>query len=234
MKHSQFINKIKLTEKDFDEIAQKIKSVEEKTSGEIAVAITNESSTYAFWELLAALGTAIILLCSSLPLAPQISVWLSKIFWTENSVHLLGFYFIMCMLCVLFLYFLYNIPFFDRLIIPPQAKNSCVTNRALRYFTESGVYCTKENSGILIFVSYFERQVRIIADKGISAKISQDLWNLIADEMTESLAKNKVKEAYINAIERCGELLQEHFPCDKENENELGDTLVVLEADKWV
>ena len=52
--------------------------------------------------------------------------------------------------------------------------------------------------------------------------------------MTESLAKNKVKEAYINAIERCGELLQEHFPCDKENENELGDTLVVLEADKWV
>ena len=96
------------------------------------------------------------------------------------------------------------------------------------------MYCTKENSGILIFVSYFERQVRIIADKGISAKISQDLWNLIADEMTESLAKNKVKEAYINAIERCGELLQEHFPCDKENENELGDTLVVLEADKWV
>ena len=78
-----------------------------------------------------------------------------------------------------------------------------------------------------------EKQVRIIADRGISQKISQDLWNLIADELAENLKKGDAETAFTNAIKKCGQLLAENFPNHEENPNELADGLVVLEDTEW-
>ena len=78
-----------------------------------------------------------------------------------------------------------------------------------------------------------ERQVRIVADSGISKKISQDLWDLIADELAENMKKGKVTEAFETAIAKCGELLAENFPNHKENPNEFPDGLVILEDAEW-
>lgn len=62
------------------------------------------------------------------------------------------------------------------------------------------------------------------------------MWNLIADELADSLSKGNAKDAFINAINRCGDLLAEYYPApnDKENVDELPDGLVVLENDRWV
>ena len=83
-------------------------------------------------------------------------------------------------------------------------------------------------------MSYFEREIHILPDSGINSKVSQDLWNIIADEMTDSLAKGNAKEALIGAINRCGELLSQNFPLDSHGENELPDGLVILENEPWV
>ena len=106
-------------------------------------------------------------------------------------------------------------------------------HRAFRYFTESGVYDTAEHSGILIFVSFMEHQVRILADSGIAKRISQDLWNLIADELAEDIKNGKTAQAFLNAISKCGDLLAEQFPAKEENPNELSDGLVILGDLEW-
>ena len=234
MNKKTLIKKLKLSEADFAEIRNAVAEAEKSTDGEIALAVTAESSSYAFWELLTSLGAALLLVCCIFPFSPQIYSFLKNFIWNIQPWHLLTAYFVIAAFFVLVLYFLFQIPAVDSAIIPEAAKNKSVTNRSLRYFTESNVYSTKNHSGILIFVSYFEKQVRIVADKGISEKISQDLWNLIADEMTENFSKKQIKSAFLGAIKKCGDLLRENFPAQKENPNELNDGLVILEDERWV
>lgn len=46
------IKKLKLNREGFDKIQEAVKKAESKTSGEIAVCLTPESSDYSIWEFL--------------------------------------------------------------------------------------------------------------------------------------------------------------------------------------
>ena len=234
MKTSALYKKLNLTEKSFEGIKKSVAEAEAKTTGEIAVAITSESAHYAFWELLAACGFAAIVEIILILFSSQIQAIYHEIYWDYGPNWVMPmFYVVSAFASILVAYYLANIPALDRLVIPASVRRSCVTHRAFRYFTESGVYETAEHSGILIFVSFLERQVRIVADSGISKKISQDMWNLIADELAENLKKGHGEAAFTTAIAKCGDLLAHNFPAHEENSNELADGLVVLEDSEW-
>lgn len=234
MKTKSLLKKLNLGESDFTEIKNAVAQAEAKTTGEIALAVTPESSHYSFWELFASNCFAAIVLLVLLPFSSQISSFLNSLYWQNAPKWVIPFFYILVTFSSIALFFyICNIPFIDRIIIPRSIRTNCVNNRVLRYFTESGVYDTAEHSGILIFVSYMERQVRIVADRGISEKISQDMWNLIADELCENLKKGETLSAFTSAIEKCGDLLAQNFPPHNENPNELPDGLVILEDAEW-
>ena len=48
------IRQLNLTKEGFEKIQQSVKKAESKTSGEIAICVTAESSDYSMWEFLAA------------------------------------------------------------------------------------------------------------------------------------------------------------------------------------
>lgn len=229
MTKKYLLKKIKLSESDMEEIKNAVKKAEEKTNGEIALALTAESDHYSFWELLASTYFAAFVFVILLPFASKISGLYDKYLWGSPDWILPAFYGIATLAIIILGFYFANIPAIDRIIIPKSEKIKAVTNRAFRHFAQSGVYDTKEHSGILIFVSYLEKQVRIIADSGISKKIPQDLWNIIADDLASGIKNGKTKEGFIAAVEKCGELLAENFPASGENENELADGLVILE-----
>lgn len=234
MKTKTLLKKLNLSDSDMEQIKNSVAAAEAKTTGEIAIAVAPESAHYSYWELLAADIFAALCLIVLLPFSSKIEFFFSRLYWqNEPSWVVPAFFVICCLLLIIAGFYFVNIPAVDRLIIPGKVKTSCVTHRAFRYFTESGVYDTAEHSGILIFVSYMERQVRIIADSGISKKISQDLWNLLADELSENLKNGKTTEAFTTAIEKCGALLEEYFPPHEENPNELSDGLVIVEDEEW-
>ena len=229
MKSKQLCKKLNLNDEAMQKIKDCVADVESKTTGEIAVAVAAESAHYSFWELLWADLIGAIVLIAMLPFSDKILGLYRLLYWqNEPSWILPVFYVISCFSTVVISFYLANIPAIDRIIIPLSVRKSCVTHRAFRYFTESGVYDTKEHSGILIFVSYLERQVRIIADSGIAEKIPQDLWNIIADDLAGGLKDGNTKDGFIAAVEKCGDLLAEHFPGGKDNPNELADGLVIL------
>lgn len=231
MTHKALIRKLSLTEQDFEDIKKAVAEAESKTTGEIVAAVAPESAHYSFWELLCADVVSALVLFLMLPFSDKIKNLYSMLYWKNEPSWILPVFFIITCFCTIIIaFYLTNIPFIDRVIIPSAVKRNAVTNRAFRLFTESSVYCTKEHTGILIYVSYMEHQVRIIADKGISDKISQDMWNLIADELAENIKKGNAKLAFISAIEKCGELLAENFPNHEENPNELSDGLLIVEA----
>ncbi len=234
MKTKSLLKKLKLKSEDFETIKIAVSEAESKTTGEIALAVAPESAHYSFWELLAADFFAAIVLIVLLPFADKILEMYKGFYWqNEPSWILPVFYIISCFASVVIFFYLANIPVVDRIVVPKVIRNSCVDHRAFRYFTESGVYDTVEHTGILIFVSYMERQVRIIADRGISEKISQDMWNLIADELSENLKNGQTTVAFTTAISKCGDLLAQYFPPHEENPNEIADGLVILEDAEW-
>ena len=82
----------------------------------------------------------------------------------------------------------------------------------------------------MIYVSFLEKQARVLADEGIAKKIGPDLWSLIVNGLAEEIGKKNVEGAFCEAVEKCGDLLAQYFPADKDdNPDELDDGVVILE-----
>lgn len=231
MTTKKLIAKLHLDDAAFNKIQYAVQEEEKRTTGEIACAITPESATYSFYELVAAMCGGAVLFALLLCLAGPINRWLDTLFW-EVPVWL---YPLMCgtafIVAVPLVFALVNIPALDRLVIPEAARSAASWKRAMRCFAESGVYKTREQSGVLIFVSYLERNVHILADSGIASKIAQERWDEIAATLADELSGGNAADAFCNAIHACGELLAKQFPPHPEdNPDELADGLMILEG----
>ncbi len=224
------LRRLKLTESDLTSIQASVREAEVSTSGEIALAAIPESSDYSFRELLASVILGAITFTVMLPFHDAIVAFLDRIFWHLPAWYITAFYGI-AFFAVTGVSFLFaNLPAIDRLIVPRAERSRAVYERALRHFTESGVYATKERTGILVFVSLMEKEVRIVADTGISARIAQSEWDSIAHDLALGIKAGKSGDAIVTAVNRCGSILTDNFPAHRENPNELEDGLVLLEA----
>src|SRR5690606_31127589 len=93
-------------------------------------------------------------------------------------------------------------------------------------FLEEEVFNTRHRTGIMIFVSFFENEVIVMADRGISKDVEQKEWDNIVDELVSHMRKGKVTEGIASAIRRCGEiLLEKGFHKSPDDINELRDDL---------
>lgn len=98
--------------------------------------------------------------------------------------------------------------------------------RAESAFLEEEVFNTRHRTGILIFVSFFEHEVIVMADRGISKVVEQKEWDKIVDHINDYVSKNNATEGILWAIQRCGEvLLEKGFAKSKDDVNELRDDL---------
>ncbi len=223
------LKKLNLNKEGFEKIRVAVQNAESKTSGEIAVCLSSESSDYSFWEFFASIICSFVVFLALLPLSANLRLFYEKTNWLSPEWYLPLSFGLIFLLSILIFFFLFNIPALDRLIIPNAYKNKMVTKQSFFAFSKTGVYCTEHHNGILIYVSYLEKQVRVIADEGISKKISNDLWKIIADSLASDLKKGEGVNAFCEAIEKCGELLKEHFPRQEDSKNELSDGLLILE-----
>ncbi len=101
--------------------------------------------------------------------------------------------------------------------------------RAIITFRHLNVWDTAENNGVLIYLCLADRDVEIVADRGIHNSVGTAAWEDICRDM-ESLLKQKVSaDAVIPAIDRIGALLAVHFPrTTSPQANELPDPPVIL------
>jgi putative membrane protein len=105
-----------------------------------------------------------------------------------------------------------------------------VRQRAAAAFVEREVFKTKARTGILIFLSLFERRVVVLADSGINAKVGQHEWDGIVAEIARGIRAGHPGQALADAIARCGELLARHGMAPAADDtDELPDTLQLRE-----
>lgn len=100
--------------------------------------------------------------------------------------------------------------------------------RAADLFAQLGVWDTAENNGVLIYVQLVDRQVEILADRGIAARVPQAEWDAICRDMEAAFRAADYRQGALAAIRRTGALLTAHFPANGENPNELPDKPLLL------
>lgn len=220
---------IKLRENDLLEIKNTVKAAEGKTSGEIATAFIKESDDYAIYELLFAIFCGFLYLMIILFFENNIENIIKTMSWDYSTWHLLLFYSLSPFLVIGLFYFLANFPAIDRLIVPKAIMQRKVNQRAVRHFMESGVYNTKNHTGILIFISQLEHRVELLADKGISQNIPQEKWDTIVQHIITGIKTNRLVPHLKEAIQQCGQLLATYHPIQEDDENELNDDIAILE-----
>lgn len=226
----KFIRKLGISVADEYAIKEKVAEVEKRTSGEIALAIAKESDAYSAVELLYAISAVFLSGLIFIFFAEPINNFLSSFTWLPSLARLLSAFLVFQTLVMLLVILFLNISPFERILIPKKLKLKNVKKRAYIHFLDSGLYKTKEQSGVLIFVSVLERTVFVFADSGISAKVEQSEWNHICKGLAKSLKDKKAGKGFLKAIEECGEILIKTFPTKASKANELVDGLVVLQA----
>ncbi len=100
--------------------------------------------------------------------------------------------------------------------------------RGADLFARLGVWDTEGNSGVLIYVQLVDRQVEILADRGIAAKVAQAEWDSICRAMEAAFKAGDYRGGALTAIRQAGRLLTEHFPAGERNPNELPDRPLIL------
>ncbi len=100
--------------------------------------------------------------------------------------------------------------------------------RAVEVFAMLGVWDTEENTGVLVYVLLADHQVEIVADRGISARVSQAQWQEVCGAMQEAFRAGRFEAGAVAGVAAIAELLEQHFPADGSNRNELPDQPVML------
>ena len=101
--------------------------------------------------------------------------------------------------------------------------------RAIEVFARLGVWDTAENNGVLIYLLLADRDVEIVADRGINALAGHAEWEAICRTMEAALRRGEFEHAVLGAIEAVTRLLARHFPPRAGGErNELADQPTIL------
>lgn len=99
--------------------------------------------------------------------------------------------------------------------------------RAIDVFSQLRVWDTEHNNGVLVYLLLADRDVEIIADRAIHARVSEG-WEAICRRMEERFRRGEFEAGVVEGIRAVGTHLQRHFPAVGRGPNELPDTPVVM------
>jgi uncharacterized membrane protein len=100
--------------------------------------------------------------------------------------------------------------------------------RALQVFSTLKVWDTQHNNGVLIYLLLADRDVEIIADRGIHERAGVNEWEAICREMEAAFREGRFEQAVLGGIERVSGLMEIHFARGRRGPNELPNRPVVL------
>jgi uncharacterized membrane protein len=104
---------------------------------------------------------------------------------------------------------------------PPRA-------RALDVFSVLRVWDTAANNGVLIYVLFADRDVEIVADRGIAERVPQAQWEQVCHEIEAHYRAGRFAQGSVAGIRAVGKLLEQHFPGRGPDADELPNIPVVM------
>jgi uncharacterized membrane protein len=110
----------------------------------------------------------------------------------------------------------------------PLFRDQSARERALDIFSQLRIWDTAHNNGVLIYLLLADRDVEIIADRGIDAKVGVAGWEKICQSMETDFKVGNFAGGVIKGIAAVSQQLAAHFPKHGAGPNELPDEPVVI------
>ena len=214
------------TQEDRDAIKQAIISAEKNTSGEIIPVVASASGRYDRAEDIVGLLFSLVCVAIGWTLFHNTT---PADGWTSFNFGLTA------ILLTIFLSFIIGVlltHLFPVLRLPFISKNELteeVDRAAAAAFQRNRLRNTEDSTGILIYISLYEHQVKVIGDDGISDKLSTDDWEHICNAIITNFKDKQYKTGIVEGINLSGKLLADHFPIKPDDKDELENELIIID-----
>jgi hypothetical protein len=108
------------------------------------------------------------------------------------------------------------------------AMETLVRERATEMFGALRVWDTEHNNGVLIYLLLAEREIELVADRGLNAIVPTQEWQAMVGRMADAFARGQFEDGLTQALEEVSAPLVTHFPAGSvPNPNDLPDTPVL-------
>lgn len=194
-------------------IRQTVAAAEAGTSGQIATMVVAESDSYREAQLLGVMFLSGLLALVVSIIIRHVTIW--------------SYIPLVFILCLPTLFLFVRFPRLKLAFVGRRRLNEAVRNRAVKAFFEKGLYRTRDETGVLIFISLLERKVWILGDRGINARIRPESWGGLAADLAAGIRGGRACSALCAVITSCGSELGRHFPKRPDTGNELPDEVIL-------
>ena len=190
-------------------VTEAIRGIEAMTSAEIVVAVRRVSGHYRHADYLFGFVASMILLGVLLFHPTEFEI-------TTMPLQMVLVFVVASFVCA-------KVPPLRRLLVAKSLRRAAVVKTARAAFVEQGITRTRGRSGILVFVSTFERTVEVVADIGIDPSRLGDPWKQTLQALNNALEHGVDFEAFLRAFEGLGPVLSPTLPRQEGDTNELPD-----------
>ena len=190
------------------ELAQTIREIEKTTDAEIVIVVRGRSGSYRHADYLC--GAVLALL------------GLLFVLFSPFDFHTYWVPFDVVALFIAGAFICSRSDGIRRLLTRRTSRAQAARAGAAAMFYEAGIANTHAENGVLIYLSLLERQLEIIADRGVLKAVPALRWNDATFEL-KKIARHANPDAFAEAVRVLGKLLAEHLPATGDNPNELAD-----------
>ncbi len=110
----------------------------------------------------------------------------------------------------------------------PLFMGQTARERAIDVFAQQRIWDTENNNGLLIYLLLADRDVEIVADRGIHAKVGLEEWEKICRTMETAFKQAQYERGVVCGVYAVTQHLIKHFPASGAGQNELPDRPAVL------
>ncbi len=106
-----------------------------------------------------------------------------------------------------------------------MSRNVEIYARAL--FQKGGIHHTQDKIGVLFFISYFEKRVFILPDKGAEISVPAEIWENWEKDFDKIFKSANIAEAFLEKLSQTKEIFARYIPITPDDINELPDDLQI-------
>ncbi|HEU4621963.1 MAG TPA: TPM domain-containing protein [Burkholderiaceae bacterium] len=100
--------------------------------------------------------------------------------------------------------------------------------RAVRAFAKLHVWDTERNTGVLIYVNLADRDVEIVADRGVAHTVGHARWEAICQAMETKFRAGRWREGAMAGVQAVSAVLTEVAPRRVDSSDEVSNRPVML------
>ena len=109
----------------------------------------------------------------------------------------------------------------------PKGNGVLPQGTAIQAFQIHRVGGTQVATGVIIFISSFERMVFVMGDADIRKHFKNEDFVEVKNAIIDGFRINQFGDGLVEGIRLCGQKLRQHYPLKPSDENELSNDLIL-------